>query len=84
MKIKNSFKFYIGLILILFSISNLNATEKNYYQDIVNDWNKIFPDKNRNAAGPKFFKYILDKEITYRDFVEYNKLYSCIRLINKP
>ena len=58
MKIKNSFKVYIGFILILFSISNLNATEKNYYQDIVNDWNKIFPDKNRNAAGPKFFKYI--------------------------
>ena len=64
MEIKNSFKVYIGLILILFSISNLNATEKNYYQDIVNDWNKIFPDKNRNAAGPKFFKYVLDKKIT--------------------
>ena len=64
MEIKNSFKVYIGLILILFSINNLNATEKNYYQDIVNDWNKIFPDKNRNAAGPKFFKYILDKDLT--------------------
>ena len=78
MKIKNSFKVYIVFILILFSISNLNATEKNYYQDIVNDWNKIFPDKNRNAAGPKFFKYILDKEITYKDFVEYNKLYCAV------
>ena len=78
MKIKNIFKVYIGFILILFSISNLNATEKNYYQDIVNDWNKIFPDKNRNAAGPKFFKYILDKEITYKDFVEYNKLYCAV------
>ena len=78
MKIKNSFKVYIGFILILFSISNLNATEKNYYQDIVNDWNKIFPDKNRNAAGPKFFKYIIDKEITYKDFKEYNKLYCAV------
>ena len=78
MEIKNSFKVYIGLILILFSINNLNAAEKNYYQDIVNDWNKIFPDKNRNAAGPKFFKYILDKEITYKDFVEYNKLYYAV------
>ena len=69
MKIKNSFEFYVVFILILFSISNLNAAEKNYYQNIVNDWNKIFPDKNRNAAGPKFFKYILDKDITYNDFV---------------
>ena len=41
---------------------------KNYYQDIVNDWNKIFPDKNRNAAGPKFFKYILDKEYHLQRF----------------
>ena len=78
MKIKNSLKFFAIFISILFSISNLNSAEKNYYQDIVNDWNKIFPDKNRNAAGPKFFKYILDKEITYKDFVEYNKLYCAV------
>ena len=57
---------------------HINAIEKNYYKDIVNDWNKIFPDKNRNAAGPKFFKYILDKKITYKDFVEYNKLYCAV------
>ena len=63
--------FFAVFILILFSFSTLNSEEKNYYQDIVNDWNKIFPDKNRNAAGPKFFKYILDKNITYKDFVEY-------------
>ena len=78
MKIKNSLKFFAIFISILFSISTLNSAEKNYYQDIVNDWNKIFPDKNRNAAGPKFFKYILDKEITYKDFVEYNKLYCAV------
>ena len=68
MKIKNSLKFFAIFISILFSISTLNSAEKNYYQDIVNDWNKIFPDKNRNAAGPKFFKYILDKETTYKEF----------------
>ena len=42
MKIKNNLKLFCIFILILFSISNLNAAEKNYYQDIVNDWNKIF------------------------------------------
>ena len=50
----------------------------NYYEDLVKDWIKIFPDQNRNAAGPKFFKHILDKEITYQDFIEYNKLYCAV------
>ena len=78
MKIRISLKFFAIFILTLFSISNLNSAEKNYYQDIVNDWNKIFPDKNRNAAGPKFFKYIIDKKINYKDFIEFNKLYCAV------
>ena len=72
------------LILVFTVLFNLlsnnisNADERNYYQELVNDWNKIFPDQNRNAAGPKFFKYIIDKEITYKDFKEYNKLYCAV------
>ena len=63
-------KYFIFLLIFwtVFQVNNLNASEKNYYQDIVNDWYKIFPDQNRNAAGPKFFKYILDKDITFKDF----------------
>ena len=73
-------KYFIFLLIFwtVFQINNLNALEKNYYQDIVNDWYKIFPDQNRNAAGPKFFKYILDKDITFKDFEEYNKLYCAV------
>ena len=73
-------KYFIFLLIFwtVFQINNLNASEKNYYQDIVNDWYKIFPDQNRNAAGPKFFKYILDKDITFKDFEEYNKLYCAV------
>ena len=36
---------------------------------------KIFPDSNRNAAGPRFFKYLIDQNLTYQEFIEYNKLY---------
>ena len=50
----------LGLICIS------NSSEKNYYKDLITDWSRIFPDKNRNAAGPKFFKYIIDKKITYK------------------
>ena len=73
-------KYFVFLLIFwtVFQINNLNASEKNYYQDIVNDWYKIFPDQNRNAAGPKFFKYILDKDITFKDFEEYNKLYCAV------
>ena len=73
-------KYFIFLLIFwtVFQINNLNASEKNYYQDIVNDWYKIFPDQNRNAAGPKFFKYILDKDVTFKDFEEYNKLYCAV------
>ena len=76
--IENIVKFLVIFILVL-SFSNIsNSTEKNYYKDLITDWSRIFPDKNRNAAGPKFFKYIIDKKITYEDFIEFNKLYCAV------
>ena len=63
--------------LILFQLKSF-AEEKNYHKELITDWSRIFPDKNRNAAGPKFFKYIIDKNITYKDFTEYNKLYCAV------
>ena len=77
-RLKNLFSLSIFLIFFSISLNHANSQEKNYYQDIVNDRNKIFPDRNRNAAGPKFFKYIIDKDISYEDFVEYNKLYCAV------
>ena len=70
----------LAFCLFFFFFQNLNvlAQERNYYQELVNDWNKIFPDQNRNAAGPKFFKYIITKNISYKDFVEFNKLYCAV------
>ena len=78
-KLKN-----LKTIFIFFLLSTLCFTEPlyskdfNYYEDLAKDWIKIFPDQNRNAAGPKFFKHILDKKITYQDFIEYNKLYCAV------
>ena len=54
------------------------AEDKNYHKELITDWSRIFPDQNRNAAGPKFFKYIIDKKITYKDFIEFNKLYCAV------
>ncbi len=74
-------KILILVFSILFSLlsNNIsNADQRNYYQELVNDWNKIFPDQNRNAAGPKFFKHIISKDITYQEFLEFNKLYCAV------
>ena len=76
--IKKIIKLSVIFTLVL-SFSNISSSsEKNYYKDLITDWSRIFPDKNRNAAGPKFFKYIIDKDITYKDFIEYNKLYCAV------
>ena len=68
------------LVFIIITIFHLNsfAEEKNYHKELITDWSRIFPDQNRNAAGPKFFKYIIDKKITYKDFIEFNKLYCAV------
>ena len=51
---KKKFLFFLILFFSLFINTNSFATERDYYQELVNDWLKIFPDRNRNAAGPNF------------------------------
>ena len=68
---------FILIFFVFFQFESF-AVEKNYHKELITDWSRIFPDQNRNAAGPKFFKYIIDKEITYKDFKEYNKLYCAV------
>ena len=78
-KIKSLKTLFIFLLITFFCFLKPSYSKDfNYYEDLVKDWIKIFPDQNRNAAGPKFFKHILDKEITYQDFIEYNKLYCAV------
>ena len=74
---KKIFNIFLIVFLISFQLKSF-AGEKNYHKELITDWSRIFPDKNRNAAGPKFFKYIIDKKITYKDFIEFNKLYCAV------
>ncbi|MDC2992267.1 hypothetical protein OAZ22_01085 [Pelagibacteraceae bacterium] len=60
------------------AISQGNANSEKLYEKLVSDWPSIFPDGNRNAAGPRFFKYILDENLEYEEFVEFNKLYCAV------
>ena len=49
-----------------------------YYEELRADWGKIFPNKNRNAGGALFFKYILDSSNSRDEFFEKNKMYCSV------
>ena len=55
---------FIVIFFVLFQSGSF-ADEKNYHKELITDWSRIFPDQNRNAAGPKFFKYIIAVSYTH-------------------
>jgi hypothetical protein len=66
---------YLLLNILVYVTYKSNEKFSNRYNNLTQNWNKIFPDGNRNAAGAKFYKYILDLDLSYEEFLEYNKLY---------
>ena len=65
----------ISFFVLFFFVSQAYSNTEKLYEKLVNDWSTIFPDGNRNAAGPRFFKYVLDQNLDYEEFMEFNKLY---------
>ena len=68
----------ISFLTIFLSLAQANADQEKLYERLLNDWSTIFPDGNRNAAGPRFFKYILDQNLDYEEFMQFNKLYCAV------
>ena len=70
---------FFSFLILFQSVLNIFASEEvSSYESLRNNWNEIFPDGNRNAAGAKFFKYILEKENNFKRFTEFNKLYCAV------
>ena len=61
LKLKSILFFFFILSIINFNILLAKENKDKYYNNLTKDWRMIFPDGNRNAAGPKFFKHIIDK-----------------------
>ena len=59
-------------------MAQANADSKKLYERLLTDWSTIFPDGNRNAAGPRFFKHIVDQNLEYEEFIQFNKLYCAV------
>ena len=68
----------IFFLIVTLSFTQANANSEKIYQRLLNDWSTIFPDGNRNAAGPRFFKYIVDQNLEYEEFIQFNKLYCAV------
>ena len=73
------------IIFLMFTMNvkaddNLETVEigQKYYEKLLEAWVSIFPDRNRNAAGPKFFNFALKQSLAIDDFIEYNKLYCAV------
>ena len=60
------------------SISSDSLKLIRYYEELRADWGEIFPNKNRNAGGALFFKYILDNSNSRDEFFEKNKMYCSV------
>ncbi len=79
--------FVITVTILIISYLRYNCIEpficsvdsKQLYDGLMNDFNKIFPDRNRNSGGGQFYHHIV-KEIqpNYREFLEYNKMYCAV------
>ena len=53
--------------------------KKQLYEKLMKDFNKIFPDRNRNSGGVQFYKYILDNYNPSKyEFDLYNQFYCAV------
>ena len=56
--------------------NDTDMTERSEkYEKLMNDFDTIFPDRNRNSGGPQFFKHIVDMNLNKHDFELYNSFY---------
>lgn len=60
-----------------FSIESNDKGKQHHYEELMKQFDKIFPTRNRNAGGPQFYHYIhsYKENITKDKFLLYNTFY---------
>ena len=77
-------KDYLLIILVLFLIyifcDNIEGfTDKELYENLMDDFSKIFPSGNRNAGGPQFYHHIVTSmNPSIEEFQKYNTFYCAV------
>lgn len=71
--------FFTILLLCLCNIDIIEGfSDKELYEKLMNDFNKIFPDRNRNAGGPQFYHHIVSMNPTIEEFKKMNTFYCAV------
>ena len=71
-------KILEGIISIDESIKEGNVVPQKLYERLMNDFHKIFPDRNRNSGGAQFFHHIMSYNPTKDEFDYYNRFYCAV------
>ena len=81
-------KLLIGLfiltIILFVVLENINCIKEGninpqeLYDKLMGDFNKIFPDRNRNSGGAQFFHHIMSLNPTKEEFDYYNRFYCAV------
>ena len=77
-------KDYLLLLLVLFLIyifcDNIEGfTDRELYENLMNDFQIIFPSRNRNSGGPQFYHHIVTSmNPTIEEFIKYNTFYCAV------
>jgi hypothetical protein len=78
---KKIIKIILVILIVYFLYCIINFDEgfentEDLYQKLMDDFQTIFPDRNRNAGGVQFYHHIVtNMNPTISEFKEYNKLY---------
>ena len=76
-------KDYLLILLILYIIyifcDNIEGfTDRELYENLMNDFSIIFPSRNRNTGGPQFYHHIVSMDPDREEFVKYNTFYCAV------
>lgn len=76
-------KDYLSIILVLFLIYIFSDkvegfTDRELYEKLMDDFNIIFPSRNRNAGGPQFYHHIVSMNPKIEEFIKYNTFYCAV------
>lgn len=60
-------------------LPDTSLDKQELYEKLMDDFNKIFPDRNRNSGGVQFYNYILDNyNPNKKEFDLYNQFYCAV------
>lgn len=60
------------------SVEKEIVNPQELYKSLMNDFNKIFPDRNRNSGGAQFFHHIMNLNPSKAEFDHYNRFYCAV------